>query len=318
MNVFVFGWYNHGNIGDESYKLSFTQLWPNHNFQFGEKIVSKDYDLCIIGGGDVIREKNLKTISALSCKKIAISVTITAQSLCPAIHDLDHIYVRDIKSYNLLHKFGYEKVTYLPDISIILQGNIENGKKLIENLFAENNGELYENVYTVVINAHLLGDPQTTVKNRLYFDKFVYNICELADKTNASFLFLPFSTRFPWDDRASNALCNSYTKFYKKNCVIYEKLSVTDSIDIISASNLLIASRFHGLIFGVGNHIPTVTISFHDKISGFCETIEQNYIDYYNLNLQDLEYQINNAKPNPINIEQIKQNYLEQIYLLRK
>lgn len=60
MKVFVFGWYDHGNIGDESYKLSFTSIWPEHNFIFGEKFSETDFDLCIIGGGDVIRENSLK------------------------------------------------------------------------------------------------------------------------------------------------------------------------------------------------------------------------------------------------------------------
>ena len=318
MKVFVFGWYDHGNIGDESYKLSFTSIWPEHNFIFGEKFSETDFDLCIIGGGDVIRENSLKVISKLNCPKIAVSVTVTAQSLCEEIHLLEHIYVRDHRSYETLIEFGYNKVTYIPDISIILQGNKVNGKKMITELFQKNNSELYENVYTIVVNAHLLGNPRTINKAKMAFDKMITDISELADKTNASFLFLPFSTRFPWDDRVTNGLTNSYSKFYKKNCVVYDKLSVEESVDIIAASKLLITTRFHGLIFGVGNNIPTITISFHDKISGFCETIDQSYMDYYNFTVKELEDQINTTKLNPININQIKQSYLEKVYLLRK
>ena len=63
MIIFVYGWYNHSNLGDESYKLSFKETWPEHEFIFSDVVKNDDidrYDLCIIGGGDVIREKSLK------------------------------------------------------------------------------------------------------------------------------------------------------------------------------------------------------------------------------------------------------------------
>jgi polysaccharide pyruvyl transferase WcaK-like protein len=319
MKVFVFGWYNHDNIGDESYKLSFKSIWPEHDFVFGEKVEEDIYDLCIIGGGDVVREHSLKSVSKLSCPKIALSVTITKQSLSADVHLLEHIYVRDNKSYDTLKEFGYDRVTYLPDISCILTGNVENGKKLISSIFKSNNLEQYEKVYTIVINSHLLGNSQSKNKDKIFFDKMVTDISEMIDRTPASFLFIPFSTRFPWDDRITNGLVNSYTKYHKKNCVIYDKLSVDESLDIISASDLLITSRFHGLIFGLANHIPLVTISFHDKISGFCETVEECYIDYYNLNLNDLELQLKNSRVNnKLNANKIKNDYLEKVYLLRE
>ena len=38
MLIFVYGWYNHGNLGDESYKLSFKETWPEHDFVFNDDI----------------------------------------------------------------------------------------------------------------------------------------------------------------------------------------------------------------------------------------------------------------------------------------
>jgi polysaccharide pyruvyl transferase WcaK-like protein len=321
MMIFVYGWYNHDNLGDESYKSSFKKTWPEHEFTFSDRVLDEDvdkYELCIIGGGDVIREKSLKHISRLNCPKISISVTITSLSLFPDIHILDHIYVRDMSSYNNLIKFGYDKVTYIPDISIILEGNKENGDRLISRLFEKNNCDKYNKVYTIVVNSHLVGNSTTSFKDKIMFFKMTNDTVECIDNTPASFLFLPFSTSLPWDDRISNGLVNSYSKFYKKNCVIYDNLSVSDSIDIISASDMIISSRFHGLIFGLGNNIPTVTISFHDKMSGFCDTIGKSYIDYWNFSASELNKHINKSEVVNIDREKIKQEYREKIHFLWK
>lgn len=321
MIIFVYGWYNHDNLGDESYKFSFKETWPEHDFIFSDKISDDDadkYDLCIIGGGDVVREKSLRLISKLKCTKISISVTITSQSLVPEIFNLDHIYVRDMSSYQNLLNFGYKSVTYIPDISIVLKGDKANGNKLIDNIFIENRSDRYSKVYTIVVNSHLIGNSTSSTKENNMFFKMVNDTAEVIDKTPASFLFLPFSTSLPWDDRVSNGLVNSYSKYYKKNCVIYNKLSVSNYIDIISASDMIITSRFHGLIFGIGNMIPTTVVSFHDKMGGFCNTIDKDYIDYWNFSALELDKGISSAKIVDIDSKKIREEYREKIHFLRK
>jgi polysaccharide pyruvyl transferase WcaK-like protein len=322
MRIFVHGWYDHGNLGDESYKFSFKNIWPNHDFIFSDVLLDEDidkYDLCILGGGDVVRKESLLLISKLECTKIAVSVTITNQSLDPQLNNLDHIYVRDMSSYNKLLEYGYTKTTYIPDISLILNGDKKRGKKLISKLFKKDNLDLYDKVYTIVVNSHLLGNSESMSSDKTVFLKMIDDVSSVIDRTSASFLFIPFSTKFPWDDRITNGLVNSYTKFYKKNCVIYDNLSVTNSIDIISASDMVITSRFHGLIFGLGNGIPVVTISSHDKISGFCETINEDYINYFEISAKKLEDNIKESKSNKIfDSNKIKNEYLEKVYFLRE
>ena len=321
MNIFVYGWYNHSNLGDESYKISFRKIWPEHHFTFCDKVTDNcvdKYDLCIIGGGDVIVEKNLVYISRFNCPKIALSVTITPLSLMPEIHVLNHIYVRDISSYNNLITYGHKNVTLIPDISIILQGNKEQGLNLIRQIFEKNGSDKYNKVYTININSHLIGKPDTCSKNNNMFYKMLYDIVEVIDKTNASFLFLPFGTSLPWDDRVSNGLVNSYTKFHKKNCVIYDILSLQDSLDIMSASDMIITSRFHGLIFGIGNNVPTIPISFHDKMKGYCNTINKRYIDYWNFSSFELKEYMDEVVSENIDIKKIKDEYREKVHILHE
>lgn len=320
MKIIVFGWYDHDNLGDESYKISIKEVWPEHEFFFTDKLPQdiNIFDLCIIGGGDVIREKSLNEISLLSCPKIALSVTITKESLSANIFILDHIYVRDELSHTKLKDFGYTNSTYIPDISIILTGDKSNGRRLISDFFKKSKSELYNKVYTIVINSHLLIDIGSTFKDQVVFFNVVNGISEVMDKTSASFLFIPFSTMAPWDDRISNGLVNSYTKFYNKNCVIYNKLSIKESLDIISASDAIITTRFHGLIFGLSNKIPILTISSHDKTSGFCETIGEEYIDYWSFSKNEFNRKIDLLSNTQFDNKKIKEQYHETVHFLWK
>lgn len=319
MRVFVYGWYGHGNIGDESYKLSFCHVWPEHQFTFSDKPDNNaTYDLCIIGGGDVVRPEALKATEKLLCPRIALSVTITEQSLCEDLRKLKHIYVRDGKSAEVLRKYNYLNYTYLPDISTCLKGDKARGNNVILKNYVDNGLVLHSEVCVVIMNAHLMGTYDKKFYDRITFEKLVGDMASLMDKKATSFLFLPLSTKFPWDDRVSNGIVQSNVKKFNKNAVIYNPLSVQDTIDIIAASDLVITTRFHGLIFGIGNNISTVTLSFHDKFSGFCETINQPYLDYYNTTEKLLTQHAKEALPNrSLNHETIKSDYIEKVHFMR-
>jgi polysaccharide pyruvyl transferase WcaK-like protein len=230
---------------------------------------------------------------------------------------MDHIYVRDKSSLNRLIEYGYTNVTYIPDISVVLKGDIDNGRELIDNIFREEKRDKYQKVYSIVVNSHLMGNSNTSTKSKNMFNKMVDDITEVIDKTSASFLFIPFSTDLPWDDRVTNGIVNSNCKFYKKNCVIYDKLSVKDSIDILSASDKIITTRYHGLIFGVGNNVPTCMISFHDKMSKFCEDYDKSYINYWSFSVENFMNELNSVKSLNIDTNKIKEEYREKVYLLR-
>ncbi len=324
MRILVFGWYGHGNVGDESFKDGFLKVWKNRDFTFIDRVTDDvlstqaQYDLCIIGGGDIINEKNINQLKQITCKKIAMSVTITANSLFKDIEILDYIYVRDLMSLKVLQDYGFKNCEYIPDIALCLKGDKDKGKVLIEELFKKSGSNQRKKVYTIVINAHLQGNSQTSHKNKNMFNKYVDDTVEVLDSTDASFLFLPYSTSLPWDDRVTNAWVNSHCKLYKKNCVIYDKLSVKDTLDIIAASDMIITSRFHGLIYGITHNIPTVTISFHDKTAGFANTIGQKFLDYWMFCTTSFREHIKTAKmSHKINTDEIVQEYNQKVDFLK-
>lgn len=316
-NVLVLGWYNHNNIGDECFKLAFKQLYPMFNMDFVDNITEcVDYDLCILGGGDVVNEKNLKMLKLLKCKKIALSVSITENSICNELRLLDHIYVRDTNSLKILHKNNIFNCTYLPDVVLTLEPNKENGLKLINELFKNEKSDKYENIYGIVVNSHLIGNRTCSYNNRSKFLQFAQDLSQLIDDTNASFIFIPFSTGFPWDDRVANSWVNNSCVYWKKNVVIYKELELQDTLDIISACNKVIAMRYHASIFSFKSEVPFLTIGFHDKFLSFCNDFDLPYINYYNTTLENIKQELNNIKINDLSkIKNLKQEY-EKIFLI--
>ena len=295
-NVVVLGWYNHNNLGDECFKKAFESIYTNFDMDFVDIIdESLLYDFAILGGGDVVNSSNLKMLNKLNCEKIALSVSITENSICDELSCLKHIYVRDTKSLEILHKHNIFNCTYLPDVVLTLIPNKENGKELITKIFKKENSDMYENVYAIVVNSHLIGNRNSTYKDRNKFLSFTQDLSQLIDDTNASFIFIPFSTGYPWDDRASNSWVNSNCIHWKKNVVIYDELNIQDSLDIISACNLMISSRYHASIFSYISEIPFITIGFHDKFKSFCEDFKLPYLNYYDYNYSNLISQLNNS-----------------------
>jgi polysaccharide pyruvyl transferase WcaK-like protein len=323
MKILVNGWYGHQNLGDESYKESFRLFWPQHDLVFSDSFRKTEtgFDAQIVGGGDIIRPELLRNVFKRSdIPAIAMSVTITEQSLCPELSMFSRIVVRDVMSLSLLEKYGITKIvpcSMIPDASIVLKGRPDVGKSIIRRMFLENGlDEPYKNVHVVALNAHLLFGSNATIKNGMYFDILKYVIAEIADETNASFVFMPYSVSNPWDDRIPNSLAVAHTKWWKKHLVIWEKLPIQQSLDIISAADFMITTRFHGLIFGVGNNVPTLPISFHDKTKGFCDTVDITPLDYYNTTTESLRKAISKTKAVNFDTSSIIDAYRKELHLL--
>src|ERR1700760_2120231 len=97
MKISVLGWYNHGNVGDEAFKIVFPLLLPAHQVKCVESLKDDDNsDAYILGGGDVVYEAYMKYIRKFpNKKKIAASVTLTPNSSLDELDIFDHVYVRD-------------------------------------------------------------------------------------------------------------------------------------------------------------------------------------------------------------------------------
>lgn len=283
MKINVLGWYNHGNIGDESYKLSFPIIFPNHEFLFTDKL-NGDEEIVILGGGNVLSDHFLSIFNKLTCKKFCMSVGVTEHRKI----NCEKIYVRDTNSLKYL-----PNSVYMPDFAFALSPNIENGKKLLKTIFKNN--ELWKKVIVCVPNAHLVDTLNSLSRDNISYQNFCYNFSKFVDETPASFVFMPFGKQMPWDDRVVCGNIASKCKFWKKNVVLFDQISIQESLDIIAASNLVISQRLHASIFSCLSSIPFIDISHHDKNKAFLKTIKKEdvMVDYWDFSKEKLKYLTN-------------------------
>lgn len=277
----VCGWYGHNNIGDESYKLSFPKILSKYNCIFSEQPIPDITN--VLGGGDVVSDYFVDLMSV--CKKKHI---LSASFSKPFSHIKDYkiIALRDMDSLVNASASGLQPI-YCPDFAFALNGNPINGKALLKNHF--DGLELYAKVIAVVINAHMLPEYLgiTNYRDFISFEYFSNILAQLIDNTMASFVFLPFSTQNPWDDRVPNAWIAAKCKFPTKNTVIYDRLSVEDTIDIISACNLVISTRLHSTIFSCSLNTPFIDITHNHKNKAFLDTVG---LSKYSLPISSFSY----------------------------
>lgn len=278
MKIHAIGWYGHENIGDESYKLSFPLLFPEHTFTFSEKL--QPADAYILGGGDVVHGNYLNRLKDIKNKHI-MSATV---SNIVDLKDFKSACVRDLKSVDLAQSGGV-KASFVPDFAFALTPNAERGKELIQTIFREDKVELYEKVVVVIINGFLMPFDSSPTRDAMDFQTLTYGLSKSIDNIDASFLFLPFGSHAPTDDRVANAWIASKCKFWRKNACVFNRLSVQDTLDIIAASNGIVSTRLHSSIFSVVSGVPFVDIVHNHKNESFLQTIGyKNFLSYRDFN----------------------------------
>lgn len=321
--VQMLGWYNHGNIGDESYKISFPTLFPNQKFSFGDvRSLSAEADCVCLGGGDILNEFYVKKLLAIPAKRrIAVSISSNINSPLPLLAKLDQIVVRDARSVKFLSGHGIS-CSYMPDVSTILKGNPVRGQQILTKMYRDEGLDLYQRRVGVVFNAHLCsGKSDMLARDHVTFNKVVNDLGKVMDDTAASFVFFPMSTSMPHDDRVTNAFLANRCKFWNKNLVIYDRLSVQDTLDLISCFDAVLSSRLHASIFSLTSGVPFLDLTHHDKNKCFLETIgmEDRSFSYWYLDPEPLKTLLKAILDQPnVYREELAQVCQDQLFALQK
>jgi polysaccharide pyruvyl transferase WcaK-like protein len=291
-DVSVLGWYGHQNVGDESYKISFPKMFPDRQFAFNDpKSTDVETDTCVVGGGDILNEMYVKKLLSVKAKRhLAVSISANINSPLTLLKELDGIYLRDHHSVKFLKNHGIDSI-YMPDVSTCLQGSAARGLPLIKKMFAADGLDLYEKKIAIVFNAYLFsGKSDMLARDYITFSKVVSDLSQVLDTTNASFIFFPMSSGMPSDDRVTNGFLANRCKFWKKNLVVYDRLSVQNTLDLIAACDLTISSRLHASIFSMNNQVPFIDITHHDKNRYFLETIGwEHSVSYWNFDSEKMK-----------------------------
>jgi polysaccharide pyruvyl transferase WcaK-like protein len=294
--VNVLGWYEHQNIGDDSYRLTFPLLFPNSSFNFLDKL-DKPLKSCILGGGDVFGGYFLEHIQQ-SENKIALSVSIPENATKKQLEQFQTIIVRDSYSASIASSFNKEVFLY-PDFSFALTPNKIAGNNYITEAFTKNNLDLYQKRIGIVINGNLIPNLDTPANQYEAFESVCLALTEVIDTVNASFIFIPFCQSLPGDDIVANGYVAAKCKYFKKNLFIKEQLSVQNTLDVISACDIVISTRLHSSIFSVISGVPFIDILHNHKNAHFLNDLcYYRSMSFWDFSKSELKKQINNIEQN--------------------
>lgn len=306
--VCVTGWYDKKNTGDESYKLAFPICFPDIEFVFSD--TPQPADAYVLGGGDIIVPSFLSSMDAIKQKKTILSVSINKHDENVLLKDYAQVFVRDMQSLLVVSEIGI-KASFCPDLAFSLTANPSRGKELRRDYFRKEKAEHYDKVVGIVINAHLSTYSGSSAAEAYQFDNFCFEMAKTIDETDASFMFIPFGKTMPWDDRSSNSIVANRCKFWKKNIVIYDEMSVQDTLDLISSANCMVSTRLHSTIFSLVAGTPLLDITHNHKNRNLLETVraEEFSMPFRSFNYQD-------AKRRLSQILQMKEHISQQIKII--
>jgi polysaccharide pyruvyl transferase WcaK-like protein len=285
------GWYGHKNCGDEAYKSAFPKLFPDHQLTFSDQVGKitdlKPYQAAIVGGGNVIDSDFLNEGKPLRKSGLPIhgmSINVINEAQAARAKVFKSLTVRDTSSL-----FHSPEARYLPDYTFVLKGDKMRGQALLQRKFDEQKAEKYQKIVLVCLNAHLLVVNQLLAKDHATLQKVIFDLADLFDNTSASFVLLPFCNGFPYNDCITNGLLYAKCKFWKKNLLVYDPLSVQDMLDIYTAADAAINTRLHASIFSTIGGTPFIDLLHHDKNRVYLDSVRRSQwgLDYWRLDIAE-------------------------------
>ena len=129
-SILVMGYYNKGNLGDDSYQGIMGQFFPNEKLEFIASdqlstVRADNYDAIIVGGGDVINDyfhsHIVPFLSNFKGPRIAFSIGIPFPSLITEkyLGYFDHVFTRNYEDVREIQKvLGSYRAHFIPDIAL--------------------------------------------------------------------------------------------------------------------------------------------------------------------------------------------------------
>jgi polysaccharide pyruvyl transferase WcaK-like protein len=290
------GWYGHHNVGDDSYQVTLPALFPQHEFVFTDSISSTSgFDAILLGGGNVMKEYFLSQLRGVKIPVYAMSVGVE-QEYSNGVH-FRHVWGREKYTVSALASAGIP-TSLMPDLAFTLPWDVSAGRQWLSRRFKAEGHDLYQKVVVVVLNGYLVAGSAGCVANQaMHFLDFSYRMSRVVDETMASFVFLPFGTTASSDDRVANSWVASKCKFWKKNLMVYDRLGVSEAMNVIAAADCVVSSRLHSSVFAFSSGVPLVDLTHHSKNSNFLELVgrTQDSVSYWDFDGRLARDKINDA-----------------------
>lgn len=261
VKVLVYGWYGHGNLGDEAFKDSFRQLWSDFTFDFQNKIPRDltPYQAIMIGGGSFLdqaipgMDRVLDSKIPIAFIGVGIEGKINPLNLEVLTHARIVVTRNDFptatRAQDLVFAQKFEPSPDTESKSILFLAN---------NYFIRSRGPDWQ----------VLGSQWFVQEMAQALDGL------LGTSQYSNVIFYPMCVDFKSEDRIACAMM--IDKMESQNRIkwmVPEKPQVDELLGLIGKSKLVISMRLHGAIFSTLLHKPFILVSGHDKMELFAKSV---------------------------------------------
>jgi len=277
LKIFVFGWYGQNNLGDEVFKTSFRQLWPDATLVFGNSIpidINRHYKALWIGGGSFL-DQPIANIDSVIIPIFFIGVGVSA-----ALPDCNQ---RALKRAKMVvcrdgNSFGN---TPNKDNSI-LASDLVFARTDLQPLHLEKTKQI-----SIILNDFLtpIGGSVPDWRSLSYY-WFLQEFSKIIDRyaiQDYKIKLIPMCINPRIDDRRIAAAIQGRSSYPHRYEWILNPLNELELRTEISKSAFVITQRFHGLVYSILEQSHCLTLCTHDKFNNLVKELNLPSLDYYGL-----------------------------------
>lgn len=289
-SILALGFFGRSNTGDEAYSKLLPVLFPGCRVMCFDDIASisdveqggQYVDTLVCGGGDILNPyfmnkltrliANHKPKGRLPLRIYGLSVGIPfAGGARRYLALFDHLFVRSRHDYELVaNEVGESHVTLVPDMAFLLP---RARAMLPAPLLRRATNTPVEKIAICLAQPMLFNNPRAdalmaklaTVIRRLLIDAFPRGTVQLLAFNTSDPVINPQES----DHAAIGAFWWALDESTRAKCTVQQAPTVEAMQRALAASDVVIGSRFHSVIFSALEGVPCVALYCQQKIHNF-------------------------------------------------
>lgn len=309
INLKIIGYYNHYNIGDEQYKISFLNVFDTYlrskytcEFLDCDNIHNKqidETDIIILGGGDVLNnyflDKIYKRFHNTNNLILAVSVGlpyIDTLIKTDKLNIISYIFLRSQVDLELFKKYFFnDRIFYLPDLSFVLKHDknilkdINTNDNYIEKIKIQKNTN--KKIVIFSLSRHIYN--KNYITNYNHITSKISQFCKILINLNHHIIFLPFNTNPINLNENDVVIHNDILKLLNTNnsttdntnnadiTFIDKQLNTDEILSIFELADLSVVMRFHACLFSFYTNTPFIPIYTTRKIKNLLNEFSWDY-----------------------------------------
>lgn len=299
LKIYVIGYFEHANIGDESYKLTFEYFFKKHlvdcnyklNFINCDKLelyTFEDSDIIILGGGDVLNNYFLDELilkfNGKPNKIIGVSVGLPYINILKTnkLEILDYIFIRSEQDLSLFNKFfDKTRIKYISDFSVYLK-QIPLTKSKTYSIVKNVIKKIDRKIICISLNRHVY------IKDKLNNYNQVIDVFEKFTRYLITFgffvIFVPYNTNNLENENDILIHNDIINKIKYNNPRLLDNIINIDFtingneiLDLYKYSYTNVVMRFHACLFSIYSEIPMLPVFTTRKIKNLLLDTHWNY-----------------------------------------